>query len=227
MSIKPGFRLAAFSCVAALAVLASAADAQTEALLAQMRNAYRSAKTARFNVNSSFKSLKGFNKYVNSFSYKAPNRIRLAITSPTVKGTLVKVTDGKKISLSGQGFKAPVQAYSIDQFEASLPVNLESLCFWDWDRQLSTAKGHNMAASKLAIKTESWNGKTWTVLEETATAQQIFVRYYVDPQSHLIWRTHVFTTAKKEISDAVVTSMSINVPISDSVFNVGPSGISV
>ncbi len=44
------------------------------------------------------------------------------------------------------------QTFTITAFEAGLPVNLESLCFFDWAQQLSTAKGKNMEHSTFLLE---------------------------------------------------------------------------
>jgi hypothetical protein len=60
--------------------------------------------------------------------------------------------------------------------------------FYDAFRQLSTAAGGFMSGSSLEVRPNmKWAGRSWTVLEETAGGLE--VEYFVDPNSHLIWRT--------------------------------------
>ena len=59
--------------------------------------------------------------------------------------------------------------------------------------------GGFMAGSRLSVMTDqSWNGRSWTVLQEEAAGVRI--HYFVDPESHLIWRT----VHRDATSDAVV-----------------------
>ncbi len=204
------------------AALVHAAGKDVEDLLAHMRGAYAAVRSATFATESHF----GRTVYVNTFSYSKPAKIRLAITSvggSSLKDALVKVTDGNSIALKlPSAVKFSHQKYSLDAYEANLPANLESFCFWDSPRQLSTAKGMNMEHSALKIVNgEAWKGKKWIVLEETATAQRLFCRYFVDPKSYLIWRTVVRQIgAKEDYQDAQITKMDTAAKVPDSIFKV-------
>jgi len=204
----------------AVAAPAGAAGHDVEDLLLHMRNAYKMVKSATFTATSHI----GASEFVNSFSFKSPSKIRLEITSPKTpafKSPLIKVSDGASIWMKlPNAPSATRMSYSIDNFENSLPVNLECFCFWDYDRQLSTARGKNMEHSTFKIfKDQPWNGKNWIVLEETASQQKIVVKYYVDPKSSLIWRTVVRADGSaKDTEDSQITKMDTAAHVADSLF---------
>jgi len=64
---------------------------------------------------------------------------------------------------------------------------LEVLCLWDWKQQFSIDRGGNMHDSTFSMRTDDWNGKSFTVLQENA--QQVRVLYFIDPATSYIWRT--------------------------------------
>jgi len=205
-----------------LATVASACAAgkDVEDLLASMRHAYQSVKAATFTTKSTF----GGRSFVNTVYFKNPNKVRFEVTSPlaTDKGQMiVRFTDGETISTK----QPKSQAYAHDRFtllklESGIPVNLESLCFFDWDIQLSTSRGKNMETSKLKIvRNEAWNGKKWLVLEETAEKQQVFCRYFIDPKSLLIWRTVVYPLGSKSVTeDCQISNLNSNALVPNSKF---------
>lgn len=199
---------------------AHAADPKVENLLLHMRNAYRAIKTAKFTTVSHF----GETVFINSFTYKAPSKIRLDITAPgktDFKASLIKVTDGKKIWMKfPNAVEFKESAFSVDNFAANLPVNLESLSFFDSCKQLSTAPGKNMAHSQLQIlPSQPWNGKRWIVLHEHAPDQKLDCKYFVDPKSFLIWRTVVRQDGNPSVyEDSQITHLQLGPTVSDNVF---------
>lgn len=185
------------------------ADKETEELLAKMRAAYSQVKTAKFATKSVFRRGKDKEFTANlSTEFAAPNKLRSTVT---VAGQKVEVyCDGKSVLQLGPANRIKSD-YSLDALGQALPANLESLCFFDWKRQLSTAAGGNMKESILKIAPkESWNGRTWIVLEEKAPKQKVFVKYYIDPGTYLIWRTKSSRTDQNFISeDYQLTSLTL------------------
>lgn len=175
-----------------LAASIHAADPQVEALLAKMRIAYRSTKSITYTTESKM----GSNVYVSIFNFQSPTKIRMTIASSTDKNLipgLVLSTDGINVSVSTATLPTKVVAkYTPDVFGSNIRGNLESICFFDWERQLSTAPGKNMEHSTFKISlNQDWKGKKWTVLEETAAKDKVVCRYFIDPKTSYIWRTVV------------------------------------
>ena len=193
-----------------------AADKAVEDLLAKMRKAYSNVKTASFHtlimVTQGGQALK-----VNlDVEYATPNKIRADMDlSGLVKGTVY--CDGKTVTVVREGSEdASDQPYSIDSLGRALfAANLETINFFDWKRQLSTDESGNMHTSKLKIvKSEKWNGKTWTMLEETAEDVGVFVRYFIDPKTNLIWRTVVKRIPGDVlVMDAQITRLTLGAKI--------------
>ena len=114
----------------------------------------------------------------------------------------------------------PPMPYSLDILGRALPANLETMNFFDWKRQLSTDESGNMHTSKLKIVNgQKWNGKTWTVLEEIAEEPGLFVRYFIDRKTNLIWRTELKRLNDgKLIMDAQITSLTLGARIPPETF---------
>lgn len=201
----------------AIAGGARASDPQVETLLGQMRAAYKAVKAAHLKVEC---RLEQFTLNADML-YKSPSKMKVSVTSDRIKGAMVRVTDGKSVSTRNPGSTGnTTQKYTKDNFEMGLPLNLESLCLFDYARQLSTERGNNMEHSALKIRNgRSWNGKQWLVLEETATAQKVFVTYYIDAKTFLIWRTVAQRLdTKKQIQDCSIKKLDLSPNIPDSAF---------
>jgi hypothetical protein len=205
-------------------VSAEYADKNVETLLAHMRNAYESIKAATYTTESTtYNAEGGKDTYNAEFAFKKPLMIRGMLKGGQLGAhTLTSITDGETITVSstaGPGQNG--EKFTLDGFEKYVPVtNLESISFFDWDRQLSTAQGKNMANSTFhLVPHESWNGKDWIVLEETAKKDGLFVRYFIDPKSFLIWRTNVKKLDdKKDQLDAWLTKLDTNAQLDDALF---------
>jgi hypothetical protein len=213
--------------VAAICVsaLASAAGKDVETLLKHMRDAYSGVKAAAFTTQTTLNSDQGNFEFTNDFLYKNPNMVRVIIKGGPLKDAeITKVSDGQKITASGSGAgTAPQVDYTPEEFGKGIPANLESVSFFDWDRQLNTAEGKNMAKSTFKIvKSEEWNGRKWTVLEETANEQKVWCRYFIDPSTFLIWRTVVKgLDDRKDMMDARITKLDTAASVEDSSFKIG------
>jgi hypothetical protein len=175
------------------------AEKETDALLRRMRNAYDRLQAAK--VGFSFRRPSDREQAAPSGNliFAAPSRIRAEMDFPDY-GSVKVYCDGRTITtLDATEDEPEVTDYTPDGVHRMVPANLEILCLFDWRRQLSTAPGGNMHDSRLRVlATESWNQKEWTVLEETAG--NVVIRYYIDPQTFLIWRTRIGDTTGQETS---------------------------
>lgn len=197
---------------------ASPADKQVERLLESMRTAYRAVQSASLEITSKIDIEGKQESQAVSMHYQRPNLLRLAFT---FRGQVVtRISDGKKVHTMGEKGDPFTINYSIDAMGSDSPINLEALSFFDWKRQLSTSPGANMEKSKFKlIESERWNDRTWLVLEETAHGQNVFVRYFIDPQSFLIWRCEVRSLDKKSfIMETEVRTMVLNSKLDPKLF---------
>jgi len=218
IQFKPSIVLAAF----VLAGCASAADSTVEGLLAHMRDSYKGVKSATYTTEVTLTSkADGEQKFTSDFAYMKPNMMRIIIKGTGIsEGAVTVISNGEKINVSTlQGSMPPVD-FSVENIEKGIPANLESLCFWDWDRQLSTSSGKNMEKSTFRIvKDEEWNGKHWEVLEETATKDNVLCRYFIDPKTYFIWRTLVLSLEdKKPQMDAKLTKLNPSAGLDEAMF---------
>jgi hypothetical protein len=185
-----------------------------------MRNAYKGLKGVTYRTESKF----GTASFVSDFVFGAPSKIRLTVKRVGAKGVLVtKICDGKTISVRQGTISAPRQIpYTANNIAAGVPANLESICFFDWAQQLSTASGMNMEHSTFRLmRNQDWNGKKWTVLEETAAAQKVVCTYYIDPKTNIMWRTVVKVMPggdKANECDCKITQLNLAAKVDESTF---------
>ena len=167
--------LLAYAAAFALVPAGKPQEIEVEELLGKMRQVYRETKTASFQTKSSINE-KGEKIVVTlTGEFANPNRMRVSFAGlPSGEATLI--CDGKEVAIVIEGQPKRSLEYSVDNLGKSLFANLETLCFFDWKRQLSTAEGGNMKSSKLKIVKEDWNGKNWLILEEHAEMQRVDVR---------------------------------------------------
>lgn len=171
---------------------------EVEALLAKMRTAYSSVKSAH--LSCTFEQFGGGKKVTmkSECSYLAPSDFRMVSTglSQLKSNGYVVVADGKWIRVDGLPGGTVRQMYGFQNMVIDMPqTNLEVFSFWDWRRQLSTEQGANMSKSTFRLGQDSWNGKTYTVLEETASP--VRVRYFIDPKTSLIWKVEQYNLKSK------------------------------
>ena len=173
------------------ATAAQAADPQVEALLAKMRAAYQSTKAVSYKTETHV----GSKVYYSTFTFEPPKSIKVSLSGGGATGPkgVTMSTDGKDVTIRVPNSPLPIVTnYTVDKFNSNIAGNLESICFYDWARQLSTAPGKNMEHSALKISlNQEWNGKKWTVLQEIAQKDKVACRYFIDPKTNLIWRTVV------------------------------------
>lgn len=214
-------RLKFILALSALLVAATsfAADKPVEDLLAKMRKTYQGTKTAKFETKMTVTGRNG--KVVISllFEFAQPNKMRASMQVPNAVEQTVYCNGKDVVVVDNTNGGKQTMPYSVDVLGRAIQANLESICFFDWARQLSTATGGNMKESKFKILSEKWNGKTYTVLEETAEAQNVFVRYFIDPKTNYIWRTVVQDLkTKKEMQDFEIVKLALGEAISPSRF---------
>ena len=135
----------------------------------------------------------------------ADGRVRARFSIPDY-GEVAVDSDGFKITVTDPKRPGPpARRHDAGNLNRALLGNLEVYSFYDAFRQLSTGRGGFMAGSRLSVLTDqSWNGRSWTVLQEEAAGLRIL--YYVDPESHLIWRT----VHRDAASDAIVYESSLS-----------------
>lgn len=205
-------------------MLGVAADKNVEKLLKQMRDAYSHVKTVKFTAESVVEAQDQTLTLTSDLSFKAPGKVNGKISGfpgdAEVK-VLTVISDGQNISVLGTSTPTPKAAYSTDELSARFPfANLETICFWDWQKQLSTSKGNNMERSELKIlPEEELFGRKFLVLQEKASKDNVLVRYWVDPKTHLIWRTLVKTLdTDKTVDDSKIVSLETDVTLEDKLF---------
>ena len=211
-------------CCLAISAAGFAADKEVEALLAKMRDAYQKVKTAQFTATTFITGPFGEQGVTGKFSFANPNKIHaLVMGLPAAGGNDVVLTsDGKMMQAEGLEGRSGKRKFDEQAIVEALPFNLETLNFWDYARQLSTGEKGNMHDSQLKIvKKESWNGKSWVVLEETAPKSRVFVRYFIDPKTNLMWRTVVMDIDKKETQfDVQLKDLTLGVKLNDKLFKI-------
>jgi len=211
-------------CAILISAQSFAADKNVEALLAKMRDAYKRVKTAKFTATTFVPGPFGEQGVTGNFTYAQPNKIHAIIMGlPTAGGSdVVFRSDGRQIQAEGLEGKSGKRPFDVQGIVDALPFNLETLNFWDWERQLSTGPKGNMHDSTLKIvPKESWNDKEWLVLEETAPKVRVFVRYFIDAKTNLIWRTLVMDLDKKTArSDVRITKLDLAAKIDESSFKI-------
>jgi outer membrane lipoprotein-sorting protein len=224
VSVDMRSRLLSLFALAVVPAMALSADKETEELLTKMRKAYSSTRSARIFAQATVPSDVGELDIQIETTYIRPDKIHAVIKTPAEFGgmTMTLKTDGKKILLSGGPGGKEVRPFDLENVVNNVPVNLETMNFWDWKRQLSTKEGGNMKTSKFKIiKKETWKNKDWLVLEETAPAQGVFVRYFIDPETSLIHRTRMQRIKGSElIMDVKITKLELNVSIDASIFKI-------
>ncbi|HEY0866817.1 MAG TPA: hypothetical protein VGE01_05550 [Fimbriimonas sp.] len=202
-----------------------AADAKVEDLLTKMRDAYKGVKSARLEVKTTLYEEEEKFESSTKVLFANPNKVSIELTpedqESDEKITLFYRHDGKKMAAGTKKDELRSREYDDEEFPIAT-VNLETLSFWEWDKQLNTAEGKNMHDSELKVVEDvEWNGKKWTTLEESAKEAKVFVRYYIDPKTHLIWRTEVKNLdTMAPMEDVQVTQLETGVEIEEDEFKI-------
>ena len=219
-------KLAAVFCALLVAVCSPAQrppkpiDPAAAQLLHSMRTAYSSVKTAK--ISGTFTQYGKGNQVIlkTEATYKAPNLFLLRTTGlqDLDKAGYGVISDGLQIYVSGLPGGSMVRKYTENNMWEALPqLNLETLCFWDWRQQFKTNPGGNMYSSVFNFSTDTWNGRSYTLLEEFAG--NVHVRYFIDPKTSFIWRVETFDiSARSPYAITTIDKMDINVPVDDKSF---------
>ena len=180
-----------------------------ERLLLRMRDAYAAIDHARVEMRERVIGRDGPSVRTGTVEFLGDERVRARFSIPGY-GEVTVESDGFRITVNDPARSgAAFTRHDAGNLNRALLGNLEVYCFYDAFRQLSTARGGFMAASRLSVLTDqSWSGRRWTVLHEEAGG--LGIRYYVDPESHLIWRTVQADAGSNELRyESVVTRMEL------------------
>ena len=204
--------------LALMAATSFAADKDVEDMLKVLRDNYSKAKTVHMEVVSTLQQVGDENPLTSHIWYRSPGTFRIEMTGNTMGpgNMLLMVADGKNSYTKTPAGKVTKEKYNADNIAP--PVNLETLCFWDWKRQLSTTKGANMNESQLRLlKKETWKDKDYMILEEKAPKSKVFVRYYIDPKTKFIVRTAVYDLEDPSvmIQDHKVVKFDLNAKVDE------------
>lgn len=205
----------------------SLADDATSKLLEQLRDTYKSVKTAHFLVQSKVVSDQGSVDLNSEVFFASPNKINAKLTGFPKEAPvqeLVFISDGTDMATLGAPGGLQKKPFTTDLASQRLGfANLETLSFWDYEKQLSTATGNNMEKSELKIVADGlMDGKWFTILEEYAPDQKVLVHYRIDQKTHFIMRTETKNAeTKKLIGDSKLTKLELDVKIDDSKFHIG------
>jgi hypothetical protein len=137
-------------------------------------------------------------------------------------GPALTISDGSRIiqtRAGASGFQP--SPFSLRRAVRAIGANLETICFFDFERQLSTHPGQNMYDSLLTVRNNQfWDGRRWTVLSEVVIDSGMRIDYYIDPLTNLIHRslrTHADTGNMR--SDHQIRGLELNRPISPKTFS--------
>jgi len=217
-------RVLIFSGLLAVGSSALAADKDVEALLAKMRGAYKTVKTAHFVTKTKTPAPEGDLIVTSDVTYMAPSKIYARLQGfPVSANKVITITsNGKTLAVEGVPQGKISHAFTFQAFvDATGPaMNLESLNFWDWKRQLSTGSGDSMEKSDLKVVPKSqWAGKSWIVLEERAPEQGVFCRYFVDPKTYFIHFVRVTDMSGTQIQmDSEIIQLETNGKVDETLF---------
>lgn len=209
---------------AVLALIGSAtfaSEGNVEELLYKMRSAYKSVKTASFTVKTDSNTPDGDVYFKIEAVFQSPRSLHV-----------VSIRDGEKRVIVSDGYKIYVVDDEVDDEHRTMEfdldgiarairgINLESISFFDYKRQLSTAEGANMHDSDLTIETGvEWNKKKWIVLKEVAPQVGVAVDYYIDPKTYFIHRTVLFSeNRERQFGDFQLTSLKIGTKVDAKAF---------
>ncbi len=177
-----------------------------EWLLLRMRDAYAGVDRAVIKTREHRRTLDGVSVRNGVVELLGDSALRARFSIPNY-GEVAVESDGFRVTIHDPTRPGPsVSRHTPRNLNSALLGNLEVYSFYDAFRQLSTADDGFMGGSTLEISEKEWNGRAWTVLEETAGSLKI--DYYVDPKTHLIWRTVQMDASSGEIRyDGYLTSV--------------------
>ena len=163
-------------------------DASVQWLLMRMRDAYAAIDRVKLETRERRRTPDGWSVRDGVVEFRGDSEVRARFFIPDY-GEVAVNSDGFKITVDDPARSGPdTRRHTASNLNFTLLGNLEVYSFYDAFRQLSTAEGGFMAGSYLRVTpTETWGGRSWTVLGEEAG--NLRIEYFVDPESYLIWRT--------------------------------------
>lgn len=199
-----------------LMAAASADPIDAKTLVKKVHDAYAAVKSARVTMEAT--GYAGDGKTGVTLLYAAPKKLKATVKGfAEGGGQTTFTTTGGTVAITDPDGKQAKQEIDFDQLQ--LPCNLETMSFWDYQKQLSTDKGGNMETSVLkVVEKEKWNDKEWIVLEEDAPAQKVSVRYFIDPKTYLIWRTVTTPYSGEQTFESWITKLELDVKVDDKEF---------
>lgn len=201
------------------ALLVRPAATEAETLLKEMQAAYHAAHRAEFDVKFTLTDRQVVAKGTVHCQHEFPDRFR-AVVAGIAHAPLTIVGDGHVVFARDANGKTVRNRYSHERLSQLLPSNVETFAFYD-DSELSTGHGGAMEGSTLTVGTGSWNSKVWTLLHEVNTADKVSADYYIDPKTHLIWRT-VSTDMESNtvFSDCEISSLILDPHFGPDIFKI-------
>ncbi len=137
-------------------------------------------------------------------------------------GTTSIITDGKTSYFLPAGQEMQNDPDDFDNFFKLSPGHLDTFSYCEWKKLLAIGKGMGLDGSSLKVlPDQEWNGRKWTVLEETKRSEEQVYHYYVDPKTYLIWRTTSLpfgATAYRV--DTQLTKLELGITVPASMFKV-------
>jgi outer membrane lipoprotein-sorting protein len=210
--------LSLFGCLLGVAPSAIAANQEVENLLAKIRNAYSSVKSAKYSTVVNFR-----NPPLHCTNYfLAPDKFRVDFPAEGASGTTSIISDGKTTYYLPAGQEMQHEPYDFENFFKLSPGHVETFSYFEWKKLLVIGQGMGLDDSSLKVlPNQEWNGRNWTVLEETKTSEKQVYHYYVDPKTFLIWRTTSLpfgATAYRV--DTQLTKLELGISVPASMFKV-------
>jgi len=211
-------KLSAFACLMGIAPSVIAADQEVDNLLAKIRNAYSVVKSAKYSTVVYFRKppLHCTNYFL------APDKFRVDFPADGSGGTTSLITDGKTTYYVPAGQETQQEPYDFENFFKLSPGHIETFSYFEWKKLLVVNRGMGLDGSSLKVlPDQEWNGRKWTVLEETKTSEKQVYHYYVDPKTYLIWRTTSLpfgATAYRV--DTQLTKLELGISVPASMFRV-------
>ncbi len=188
-----------------------------EIVVKEVRDAYSQVTTARLTVTFEEHDPQGRRlSGTADTAFLRPNHIRTIIKGGKLSSAVY--CDGRQI-VTVREHDRRATPYSLANLEKEIPLNLETLCFVNYGKELSTSAGGGMYRSTLAVIESVWKDKVWTVIEERNQSDDSTDRYFVGAKDHLIWRVVDMSYDRETTySDLRVEKLSTGEPVPEDLF---------
>jgi outer membrane lipoprotein-sorting protein len=187
-----------------------------------MRAAYTAVDSVGLVVSITTKSTEGQSDRRQSLRVQFAAGGQMRASTMENEDESVIISNGIRVlQINGPPGSSVPQSYSTSVAAATLPGNLETLCFIDYDQQLNRTIGGNMYPSRLEIMpTRTWSSRTWTVLREIHPPTGGLIEYYIDPKSHFIHRTVTYSLGSgATLGDYRIRELNLNPQFSRNHFS--------